>query len=172
MSPDMPEAAAAAPSAADTSAPGLAPDRLPARGTLLGFDFGLARIGVASGELETGRASALVTLHAESNDERFAAIARLIAEWHPVALVVGIPTHLDGGEHELTARCRRFAHQLHGRHALPVFTTDERLSSVAAAAELAEAGRRGWRERKAVLDAAAARIILQTFLDTRRHERT
>ena len=64
-----------------------------------------------------------------------------------------------------------FSNQLHGRHALPVFTVDERLSSVAAEAELAEAGRKGWRERKAVLDAAAARILLQTFLDTRRHER-
>ncbi|MHB1373046.1 MAG: Holliday junction resolvase RuvX [Thauera sp.] len=161
----MPDAAAAARPAT------LAPAALPARGTLLGFDFGLARIGIASGELETGQASALTTLHAEANDERFAAIARLIAEWRPVALVVGLPTHLDGREHELTARCRRFANQLHGRFALPVFTADERLSSVAAEAELAAAGRQGWRERKAVVDAAAARIILQTFLDTRRHER-
>ncbi|MFB1028868.1 MAG: Holliday junction resolvase RuvX [Thauera sp.] len=167
----MPEAAAAARSPADNSATRSAPDTLPARGSVLGFDFGLARIGVASGELETGLASALTTLHAEANDERFAAIARLIGEWQPVALVVGIPTHLDGREHELTARCRRFANQLHGRHALPVFTVDERLSSVAAEAELAEAGRKGWRERKAVLDAAAARILLQPFLDTRRHER-
>ncbi|HMV94590.1 MAG TPA: Holliday junction resolvase RuvX [Thauera aminoaromatica] len=167
----MPEAATAAPSPADTRFPRPAPDTLPARGTVLGFDFGLARIGVASGELETGLASALTTVHAEANDARFAAIARLIAEWRPVALVVGIPTHLDGREHELTARCRRFANQLHGRHALPVFTADERLSSVAAEAELAEAGRKDWRERKAVLDAAAARILLQTFLDTRRHER-
>jgi len=165
MSPDMPDAAAAARPAAPARA------ALPARGTLLGFDFGLARIGVASGELETGHASALTTVHAEANAERFAAIARLIAEWRPVALVVGLPTHLDGREHELTARCRRFANQLHGRFALPVFTADERLSSVAAEAGLAEAGRAGWRERKAALDAAAARIILQTFLDTRRHER-
>jgi len=119
----MPDAAAAA----------LAPQAaLPARGTLLGFDFGLARIGVATGELETGQASALVTLHDESNDARFKAISKLIAEWRPVALVVGIPTHLDGSEHELTTRCRRFANQLHGRFGLPVFATDERLSSVAA----------------------------------------
>ncbi len=150
-----------------------APSRaaLPARGTLLGFDFGLARIGIATGELETGQASALATVHDESNDARFKAIAALIAEWRPVALVVGLPTHLDGREHALTARCRRFANQLHGRFALPVFTADERLSSVAAEAGLAEAGRADWRERKAALDAAAARIILQTFLDTRRHER-
>lgn len=144
---------------------------LPARGTLLGFDFGLARIGIATGELETGQASALTTLHDESNDARFKAIAKLIAEWRPVALVVGIPTHLDGTAHELTARCTRFANQLHGRFNLPVFAADERLSSVAAEAELSSAGHSGWRERKAVLDAVAAQLILQTFLDARRHER-
>ena len=73
----MPDAASAA----------LAPQAaLPARGTLLGFDFGLARIGVATGELETGQASALITLHDESNDARFKAIAGLIAEWRPVAI--------------------------------------------------------------------------------------
>jgi putative Holliday junction resolvase len=145
---------------------------LPSRGTLLGFDFGLARIGVASGELETGQASALATLHDESNDARFKAIARLIGEWRPVALVVGIPVHVDGSEHELTARCRRFSNQLHGRFGLPVFAADERLSSIAAEAELSRAGLRGWRERKAVVDAAAARIILQTFLDAHRHEQS
>lgn len=152
--------------------PDAAPAALPARGTLLAFDFGLARIGIATGELETGQASALATLHDESNDARFKAIAGLIAEWRPIALVVGIPTHLDGSAHALTARCRRFANQLHGRFGLPVLAADERLSSVAADAELAAAGRTDWRERKAVLDAEAARIILQTFLDTRCHERT
>ena len=173
----MPDAAPAAKTPAGSTATRPSPvaastvAALPARGTLLGFDFGLARIGVATGELETGQASALTTLHDESNDARFKAIAALIAEWRPVALVVGLPTHLDGTEHELTARCRRFANQLHGRFGLPVFTADERLSSVAADADLAAAGRTDWRERKAVLDAAAARIILQTFLDTPRHER-
>lgn len=157
------------PRSAATPAPRQAP--LPARGTLLGFDFGLARIGIATGELETGQASALTTVHDEANDARFKAIADLIAEWRPIALVVGLPTHLDGTEHELSARCRRFANQLHGRFGLPVFTADERLSSVAAEAALTAAGRTDWRERKAVLDAEAACIILQTFLDTRRHER-
>jgi putative Holliday junction resolvase len=150
----MPDAAVAA------AHPGLPP-----RGTVLGFDFGLARIGIATGELETGQASALTTIQAESGAERFAAIARLIAEWQPVALVVGLPGHLDGREHEMSARCRRFANQLHGRHALPVHLVDERLSSRAAEAELAEAGLRHWQKRKPVLDAAAARLILQHFLD-------
>ncbi len=165
----MPDAARAAPTAPAAPPAGTA---LPERGTLLGFDFGLARIGVATGELETGQASALTTVHDEAGDARFKAIARLIAEWRPVALIVGIPRHLDGREHALTARCRRFANQLHGRFALPVLTVDERLSSVAAESELADAGLKGWRERKAVLDAAAAQIILQTFLDARRHAST
>ncbi len=166
--PDHTAPATTAPRAA---APSPGPASLPERGTLLGFDFGLARIGIATGELETGQASALTTVHEASNDARFKAIATLIAEWRPVALVVGLPTHLDGREHELTVRCRRFANQLHGRFGVPVFTADERLSSVAADSELAAAGRTRWRERKAVLDAAAARLILQTFLDTRRHEK-
>lgn len=142
---------------------------LPERGTLLGFDFGLARIGVAVGELETGQASPLGTIAEEANAARFAAIARLIGEWHPVALVVGIPTRLDGSTHEMTARCRRFAHQLHGRYGLPVAEADERLSSAEAESGLREAGLAGWRTRKPVLDAAAAQIILQHFLDAHRH---
>ena len=150
----------------------LAPAHLPPRGTLLGFDFGLARVGVAVGELETGHASALTTVHGEAQEARFAAIARLLAEWRPVALVVGIPTHLDGRAHELTARCQRFANQLRGRFALPVMECDERLSSAAAEAALCDAGQRDWRARKEVLDAVAAQLILQHFLDTYRHAKT
>jgi len=145
---------------------------LPARGTLLAFDFGLARIGVATGELETGRANALTTISEESNAARFAAIETLLREWRPVALVVGIPCHLDGTTHELTARCRRFANQLHGRFALPVLESDERLSSAAAEAALVESGVRDWRARRNVIDAVAAQLILQHFLDTHRHANT
>lgn len=141
--------------------------QLPARGTLLAFDFGLARIGVAVGELETGQASPLSTLAEESNDKRFAAIAALIAEWRPVALVVGVPLDLEGEAQALTARCRRFANQLHGRFTLPVACADERLSSVEADARLREAGQNRWQERKAGLDALAAQIVLQSFLDAR-----
>ena len=166
----MPDAAAAACPAQPS--PPVRSTPLPLRGTLLGFDFGLARIGVATGELETGQASALTTVHAESDSARFQAIAALIAEWRPVALVVGIPTHLDGSAHALTARCRRCANQLHGRFGLPVLPCDERLSSVAAEAELSSAGVKHWRARKPVLDAVAARLILQTFLDDLRHDRT
>lgn len=148
----MPEAVAAA-----------AP--LPSRGTVLGFDFGLARIGVAVGEIETRQASALTTIAEEANERRFAAIGRLVDEWRPVALVVGVPRHLDGEAHAMTARCHRFANQLHGRYALPVREIDERLSSAAADAALHCAGRTRWRERKRELDAVAAQLLLQDFLD-------
>ncbi|MDR2689885.1 MAG: Holliday junction resolvase RuvX [Azoarcus sp.] len=146
------------------------PASLPARGCLLGFDFGLARIGVATGELETGLASPLTTLHAETQAAKFAAIGELVEKWHPVALVVGLPHHLDNDEeHELSPQCRRFANQLHGRHGLPVMLWDERLSSVEAERQLRAAGVKNWRKRKQRLDAVAAQCILQHFLDSRRH---
>lgn len=133
-------------------------------GTVLAFDFGLKRIGVAVGETLLKRANALMTLEAETNEARFTAIARLIEEWRPALLVVGLPLSLDGTEHEMTARCRRFANQLHGRFGLPVALTDERLTSAAADAELREAGL-DWRTRKERIDALAARHILQDYFD-------
>lgn len=136
----------------------------PARGTVLGFDYGEARIGVAVGELETRTASPLTTIRAESNDARFRAIADLLAEWRPVALVVGSPRHLDGTSHPLTALCARFANRLRGRFGLPVIEYDERLTSRAAESALSHAGQRRWQDRKQHLDAHAAQIILQDCL--------
>lgn len=149
-----------------------APVALPARGTLLGFDFGLMRVGVAVGEIETGQANALVTLEGEASAPRFAAIEKLLSEWRPVALVVGVPCHLDGTAQELAARSRRFGNQLHGRFGLLVFECDERLSSAAADAALTDAGERDWRARKRKLDAVAAQLILQHFLDSHRHAKS
>lgn len=134
-------------------------------GLVLAFDFGVKRIGVAVGETQLGSARALTVIAGEANDARFAAVAKLLAEWQPVRLLVGRPCHEDGTPHELTARCERFAKQLRGRYGLPVDLVDERFSSVAAEAELAAAGH-GWRERKAQVDAEAARIILQTWFAT------
>ena len=147
-------------------------DALPQRGTLLAFDFGLARIGVAVGELETAQANPLTTIAEEANTRRFAAIERLIAEWRPVALVVGIPRHLGGDGHAMTARCERFANQLAGRYQLPVSRVDERLSSAEAEDLLEASGVNHWQERKHHLDAVAAQIILQTFLDRTRYAAT
>ncbi|MBT0959738.1 Holliday junction resolvase RuvX [Denitromonas iodatirespirans] len=144
----------------------------PARGTVLGFDFGLARIGVAVGEFETGRASALTTIATEANTERFAAVARLIDEWRPVQLVVGLPLSVDGAPQDLTPRCRRFGNQLNGRFGLPVAMVDERFSSAEAERQLAEAGRHHWADRKPALDAVAAQVILQHYLDHIAHAPT
>ncbi len=137
----------------------------PARGTVLGFDFGLARIGVAVGEFETAQANALTTIHAEGNRARFDAIGALINEWQPVQLVVGLPLGLDGAPQERTSRCKRFANQLGGRYGLPVALIDERFSSTEAERLLTDAGHTHWQARKPALDAAAAQIILQHYLD-------
>jgi putative Holliday junction resolvase len=84
-------------------------------------------------------------------------------------LVVGLPTHLDGSEHAMTARCRRFANQLHGRYGLPVALVDERLSSAEAEERLSEAGHHGWRKQKPRLDSAAAQIILLQYFESAKH---
>lgn len=137
-------------------------------GTVLAFDFGLKRIGVAVGELQLGLAHPLTTIHGEKSDQRFEAIAALVAEWKPVLFVVGLPRHLDGSDHEFGARCARFARQLEGRFGIQSTLVDERLSSVAAERGLRESGIKKGRT-KAVLDQAAAQQILQTFFDERHH---
>ncbi|MBW7902062.1 MAG: Holliday junction resolvase RuvX [Rhodocyclaceae bacterium] len=138
-------------------------------GTVLAFDYGEKRIGVAVGESLLKSAHPLTVIHAHANDERFAAIAALIDEWRPVRLVVGMPTTADGAPHALAARCTRFGNRLHGRFGLPVAFADERLSSADAAAQLRAAGRDA-RSAKAHLDAVAAQLILQTHFDSEPEE--
>ena len=147
-------------------------DALPERGTLLGFDFGLARTGVAVGELETRHAQPLETICCESNDERFARIAALVSEWSPVAMVVGVPQHPDGSSHALNKRCRRFANQLHGRFGLPVASVDESYSSAEAEERASVAAQHTGRQGRHMLDALAATVILQHYLDSPAHATT
>lgn len=123
-------------------------------GTLLAFDFGLKRIGVAVGNTILRRAQALQVIEAASNDGKFAAIEKLIQEWQPALCIVGLPSHPDGAEHEMSKRCRRFAHQLEGRFGLATCLVDERYSSAVISAK------RGQR-----IDADAAALILQQFFD-------
>ena len=136
--------------------------------TVLAFDFGVKRIGVAIGERRLGVARALITITDEANAPRFAAIGKLIDEWKATRLIVGRPLNDDGTKHEMTGRCERFAQQLEGRFKLAVNVVDERFSSLAADAEMRQSGERGtadWRQRKARIDAEAARIILQAWFD-------
>lgn len=121
--------------------------------TFLSFDFGTRRVGVATGNSLLRQAQALRTLAAEG-DARFAAIQALIAEWQPAALVVGVPFHPDGAEHDNTRRARRFARQLHGRFGLPVHEIDERYTTTEAISQGA-----------ADADAAAAALILDQYFN-------
>ena len=102
--------------------------------TILAFDFGLKRIGVAIGNSMICQAKPLSVITATANEPKFAAIDSLIKEWGASRIVVGLPSHPDGTEHEMSARCRRFANQVHGRFNLPVELVDERYSSAVIAA--------------------------------------
>ncbi|AKJ27773.1 Holliday junction resolvase RuvX [Caldimonas brevitalea] len=118
----------------------------------LAFDFGLKRVGAAAGNSFTRNPQPLRTIAAEG-DARFTAIGKLIAEWQPDALVIGVPFHPDGAAHENTVRARRFGRQLHGRFRLPVHEVDERYTTT-------EAKSMGARDA----DAASACLILEQFL--------
>lgn len=134
-------------------------------GTVLAFDFGEKRIGVATGETLLASAHPLTVIHAESNDDRFAAIGKLVDEWRPVQLVVGLPTHADGTPHDMTRLATKFAERLQRRFKLPVALADERLTSLDAEARLRETGRNA-RTAKPLLDAVAAQLILQTWFES------
>jgi len=136
--------------------------------TVLAFDFGTRRIGVAMGNTLTRTAHPLTTIDDERTDERFAAIGKLIAEWLPATLIVGLPTHADGSEHDTTRLAQRFARQLEGRFGLPVVMVDERWTTELAQTAQDEAGATG-RKGRAVRDQVAAQLILQSWFDDPGH---
>ena len=122
--------------------------------TVLAFDFGLKRIGVAVGEPE------LRTAHPLDAVSRFDEIQNLISEWKPAALVVGLPTSAQGEPHEMTRQAEDFARRLERRFKLPVARVDERFSSVEAESRL-----RGTRAKKSAIDSVAAQLLLEQYFD-------
>lgn len=137
--------------------------KIPARtGTVLAFDFGTRRIGVAVGDFETRLAHPLTTITAADNRARFAAIERLISDWRPALLVVGFPARADGTEHPVGRLARRFAQRLTGRFGVRTELVDEHLTSHDAEHALRSAGVRGAR-LKAGLDPVAAQRILESY---------
>ena len=132
--------------------------------TVLAFDFGARRIGAAVGETAVGIAHPLATIATANKRQRYASIAALIEEWRPALLVVGLPAHLDGVEHELSRLARKFARELGARFGLPVELVDERLTSAAAEISLGEAGVAA-HKRKPLLDRVAAQHILQAYFE-------
>jgi putative Holliday junction resolvase len=133
--------------------------------TLLGFDYGKLRIGIAVGQDITGTATALCTLDCPDGRPDWDKISGLIAEWSPGSLVVGLPLHADGSDSATTRAARSFAGELEARYQLPVYAMDEHLSSHAAK----EVRREMPGKNRDGIDAIAARIILQNWLDNTRH---
>lgn len=124
--------------------------------TLLAFDYGLKKIGVAVGNTLTRQARPLCILTPVTRDQRFAAIGAMLEEWQPDRVVVGLPLTLDGAEQYHSLRCRRFANQLHGRFGVLTELVDERGSSLEAQLALGN---------NDAEDAMAAAVILQRYLD-------
>lgn len=131
--------------------------------TVLAFDFGTGSIGTAYGQSLTGSARELQPLPAKDGIPDWQQVEKLIAEWRPQLLLVGLPLNMDGSESELSTRARKFGQRLHGRSGLPVEYADERLSTRAAKEEARERGHKGDYARNPV-DSIAARIILEDWL--------
>ena len=142
------------------------PGRIRNDGTVLGFDVGARRIGVAVGSAfgHGARALAVIDVHHDKPD--WTAIDRLHSEWRPDGLVVGDPMTLDGGDQPIRTRAHAFARQLQARYALPVVLVDERASSIEAAQRFALDRAEGRRRRRdaAALDAVAAAVIVERWL--------
>ena len=133
-------------------------------GTFLGFDFGTKSIGVAVGQRITATARPLPALKAQDGKPDWNVIEKLLKEWQPEAVIVGLPLNMDGTEQPLTARARKFANRLHGRFGVQVELHDERLSTVEARADLFDRG--GFRALdKGSVDAASAVIILESWFE-------
>ena len=133
-------------------------------GTVMAFDFGLKRIGVAVGELSHGIAHPLDTIEFADNARRLEAIERLVREWQPVRMIVGMPSRDDTEPHPMKAPIDAFKRNLRKRFGIEVEEIDESLSSWEASRSLSRAGTRA-RNQKPIIDKMAAREILRTWFE-------
>ncbi|ART79562.1 Holliday junction resolvase RuvX [Oceanisphaera avium] len=132
--------------------------------TLLGFDYGTKSIGVAVGQELTATARPLLALKALDGIPNWDDIARLVNEWQPQLLIIGLPLNMDGSEQDISRRARKFANRLHGRFGIQVELQDERLTTTDARARLFEAG--GYKALgKDAVDAVSAQLILESWLE-------
>ena len=132
--------------------------------TILAFDFGSKSIGVAVGSELTGTASLLSAFKAQDGTPNWELVEKLIKEWQPQLLLVGLPLNMDGTEQPFTARARKFANRLHGRFGLPVELQDERLTTTEARSQLfAEGGFRNLAKDK--VDSLSAKIIFESWYE-------
>lgn len=138
---------------------------------LLGFDYGSKQIGLAVGQVITGQARELCVLKAQNGVPDWLKVEALIKEWKPDALVVGLPLNMDGSPSDMSARAERFARQLNGRFNLPVHTHDERLTTFEAKGERMARGQRTNSYRDNPVDAIAARLLLEGWLEANATQR-
>ncbi len=129
---------------------------------LLGFDYGVKRIGIAVGQSITASARPLKTARAKDHKPDWTTITELIRTWQPTSLVVGLPLNMDGTEQDITDKARRFSRQLEARYALPVHLVDERLSTAEAQSRLRAQG-----QHDDEVDPVAAQLILETWFSQR-----
>ena len=133
--------------------------------SLMGFDFGTRSIGVATGQEVTGTASPLTSLKANEGIPDWIQLEKLLKEWQPDLLVVGLPLNMDGTEQEMTVRARKFGQRLHGRFGFQVEFKDERLTTTDAKARLFEQG--GYKALgKSRVDAVSAQLILESWMES------
>ena len=133
-------------------------------GNIIGFDFGQKRIGVAIGNNISKSAQALITIESASSNQKFEAIQKIMDEWQPVSIVVGVPFNVDGSEHKVTNLCKKFAKQLEQKYALPIHLIDERYTSIEASYEIQDK-KIDLKKKNLLIDQIAAKIILQSYLD-------
>ena len=133
-------------------------------GNVLGFDFGQKRIGIAVGNNISKTARALTTIDSLSNNQKFEVIQKIIEEWQPVSIVVGVPFNVDGSEHRITNLSKKFAKQLEQKYSLPTHLIDERYTSIEASHEIKDK-KIYLKKKKLLIDQIAAKIILQSYLD-------
>ena len=133
--------------------------------SLMGFDFGTRSIGIATGQEITGTASPLTSLKANDGIPDWSQLEKLLKEWQPDLLVVGLPLNMDGTEQEMTVRARKFGQRLHGRFGFQVEFKDERLTTTDAKARLYEHG--GYKALgKSRVDAVSAQLILESWMES------
>ena len=133
--------------------------------TVIGVDFGTGSIGFAIGQTLTGTASPIGALKAKDGTPDWQQVEKLLKEWQPDLVVVGLPLNMDGTEQEMTARAKKFANRLHGRFGVQVATQDERLSTADAKATLFASG--GFKKlKKGNVDAQSAVVILESYFES------
>ena len=133
--------------------------------SLMGFDFGTRSIGIATGQEVTGTASPLTSLKANEGIPDWVQLEKLLKEWQPDLLIVGLPLNMDGTEQEMTVRARKFGQRLHGRFGFQVEFKDGRLTTTDAKARLFEQG--GYKALgKSRVDAVSAQLILESWMES------